>query len=133
MHVTKHIHGWRNMDRDAVRAVLPSKPSITDLATLAKLTVSDMFAVYETVMGDLINNLVPFHPARVRHCPVSPWFNAEYRSLHFRLAVLKDSMMHKVTCGSNQLSAIGSVDACVALREGTGILRCLDHLSCQRP
>src|SRR6218665_2226479 len=40
--------------------------------------------VYETTMVDLLNRFLPTRQARVRRNPLSPWFDAECRSLRRR-------------------------------------------------
>lgn len=77
MHFIRHIRGWRSIDGGSFRVELLSNPSITYLAAIAVFTASDMFAGYEAVKEELVNNLIPSRPSRLRRCPLSPWFEAK--------------------------------------------------------
>ena len=79
--IIKHVRGWRDLDRDAFKAALMEVPAVADPSTLADLSVEEAFATYEATMTGLIDRFLPLRPARVRRCPLSPWFDKECRSL----------------------------------------------------
>src|SRR6218665_845487 len=64
-----------------INALIYISPAIADPSALEGLPVADIFAVYETTMVDFLNRFLPTRQARVRRNPLSPWFDAECRSL----------------------------------------------------
>src|SRR6218665_3984184 len=53
------------MTYDVIRcSALLEVPAIADPSILADFSVADIFATYETTMGDLINKFLPLRPAR---------------------------------------------------------------------
>lgn len=78
------VRGWRSLDREVFRAALITVPLIADPSTLTGLPVSEIFAIYETAVVNLVDDLLPSDQARVRRFPLSPWFDADCRSLRPR-------------------------------------------------
>src|SRR6218665_1756927 len=77
----RQVRDWRSFDREAFRLALLESPAIADPSALEGLPVADTFTIYETTMVDLLNRFLPTRQARVRRNQLSPWFDAECRSL----------------------------------------------------
>src|SRR6218665_582915 len=62
-------------------------------------TCSELFELYETTMVGQLEKFPPVHSIRTRHCPLSPWFDAECRALRRRARCLE--MIYRRTQSSS--------------------------------
>ena len=79
--ITRQIRHWKSLDRDAFRATIQDCPLFKDAELISVQSVSELFSSYETVMTGIIDAFLPLRTVKTRHCPLSPWFNAECRAL----------------------------------------------------
>ena len=81
IYAIRQIRGWRNLDRQAFLSSLLAVPAFSDPGSLTGQSTADLFNIYERSMADIIDHLLPLHPARQRSHPLSPWFDGECHNL----------------------------------------------------
>src|SRR6218665_1090854 len=75
--ITRCIHGWKGLDREAFRTALMEFPVIADPSSLAALILEEAFMHYKAAVGGVIDRLLPMHVVIICQCPSSPWFDKE--------------------------------------------------------
>ena len=81
MYALRQIRGWRRLDRQAFATALSEVPAFSDPSSLRDQSTADLFDIYSRSVTDIIDRLLPAHPAKLRSHPLSPWFDGECHSL----------------------------------------------------
>ena len=81
VHVIRYVRGWKKLDHASFGEALRAHPTIADPASMADKSTSDLFAAYEDAMSSLVDSFLPLRPLKVRSNTLSPWFDAECRTL----------------------------------------------------
>src|SRR6218665_2346147 len=80
-YLIRQVRYWHNLDRAAFGSALLEIPAVADPSIMNDLPVADVFATYQSAMAEVFERLLPTRQARIRLCGLTPWFNAECRSL----------------------------------------------------
>src|SRR6218665_1231275 len=80
-YLIRQVRDWSNLDRAAFGSALLEIPAVADQYIMNDLKVADVFATYQSAMAEVFERLLPTRQARIRLCGLTPWFNAECRSL----------------------------------------------------
>src|SRR6218665_3999823 len=80
-YLIRQVRDWSNLDRAAFGSALLEIPAVADPSIMNDLPVADVFATYQSAMAEVFERLLPTRQARIRRCGLTPWFNAECRSL----------------------------------------------------
>ena len=74
------VRDWRWMDRDQLRRAIEDSALCQPRCTDDDDDVDELFATYDRVMRDIVDQLAPLHTVRCRTGRIAPWFDADCRS-----------------------------------------------------
>src|SRR6218665_1712236 len=79
LYITRQIRHWKSLERDAFADALRDHPLFSNIEATPALTVTQLFDSYSTVTSELLDVFLPVRTVKSRHCPLTPWFDAECR------------------------------------------------------
>jgi len=71
------VRGWRLIDRDQLRRAIEDSALCQPRCTDDDDDVDELFATYDRVMRDIVDQLAPLRTARCRTGSIAPWFDAD--------------------------------------------------------
>src|SRR6218665_1007406 len=78
-YITRQIRHWKGLDRDAFADALRDHPLFSNIEATPALTVTQLFDSCSIVTSELLDAFLPARTVKSRHCPLTPWFDAECR------------------------------------------------------
>ena len=75
---TKFVRSWRRVDRSVLLEAIRNSPLGCSPTTSCPV---ELFEVYHSTLTEIADRLAPAHSTQSRICPLSPWFDAECRSI----------------------------------------------------
>ena len=73
------VRGWRRVSRDRLHRALADRQLCSTVPDDAD--VDQLFDAYNTILGNIVDQLAPVHAIRHRPGRPTPWFDAECRSM----------------------------------------------------
>src|SRR6218665_1306732 len=121
-YLIRQVRDWRNLDRAAFGSALLEIPVVADPSMMNDLLVADVFATYQSALAEVFERLLPTRQARIRRCGLTPWVNAECRSLRREASSGEKVQAHRGTCRSRCVGDVRPGHAQDLLGQGAGAL-----------
>ena len=86
---SRRVRGWKKLDREEFRTALSDGPLCQDEEYYEGMSASELFDLYSTTIRDTLDRFVPLHDLTSRHNPLTPWFDAECRSIKRAVRLLE--------------------------------------------
>ena len=101
---TKFVKSWRRVDRSVLLEAIRNSPLGCSPTTSCPV---ELFEVYHSTLTEIADRLALAHSTQSRMCPLSPWFDAECRSIRRNCRRLENNIgERKMLCtgwsGSNR-------------------------------